>query len=128
MGQDDYEYAIFPSADGSGAVAWANRVADRQITGNTQEHGNCLIPDIRAGFERKGDRCVYTAFIPKKRIYPGTVGPGAVVSMGLTVFNADDPGAPDASRVTGGLSLTGENGVGRPGGWTEILLFATPRE
>jgi hypothetical protein len=30
-GQDDYEYAVFPAADGKGAVLWANRVADRQI-------------------------------------------------------------------------------------------------
>ena len=42
--------------------------------------------------------------------------------MGLTVLNADDPGAPDASRVKGGLSLAGENGIGRPQSWTEFVL------
>jgi hypothetical protein len=46
--------------------------------------------------------------------------------MGLTVFNADDPAAVDNARVKGGLSFTGENSVGHPQRWIEVLL-ADPR-
>ena len=123
-GQDDYEYAVFPSADGTGAILWANRVADRQITANTKEHGNCRIPDVTPAFARVEGGCVYETFLPKARIYPGTVAPGAVVALGLTVHNADDPAASDDARVKGGLSFTGENGVGHPTRWIEVLLSA----
>jgi hypothetical protein len=125
-GQDDYEYAVFPAADGKGAILWANRVADRQITANTKEHGNCIIPDVKPAFARTKDGYVYQVFLPSSRIYPGVVRAGAVVAMGLTVFNADDPAAVDNARVKGGLSFTGENSVGHPQRWIEVLL-ADPR-
>ena len=121
-GQDDYEYAVFPAADGKGAILWANRVADRQITANTKEHGNCRIPDVMPAFARTKDGYVYQVFLPSSRIYPGTVGAGAVVSMGLTVLNADDPAAIGDARVQGGLSFTGENAVGCPQRWIEVFL------
>ena len=123
-GQDDYEYAVFPAADGKGAVLWANRVADRQITANTKEHGNCIIPDVKPAFARTKDGYVYQVFLPSSRIYPGVVRAGAVVAMGLTVFNADDPAAADGDRVKGGLSPTGENAVCHPQRWIEIILAA----
>ena len=121
-GQDDYEYAVFPSADGTGAILWANRVADRQITANTKEHGNCRIPDVTPAFARTADGCVYETFLPKARIVPGTVEPGAVVALGLAVHNADDPAATGDARVKGGLSFTGEPAVGHPRRWIEVLL------
>ena len=121
-GQDDYEYAVFPSADGTCAILWANRVADRQITANTKEHGNCRIPDVTPAFARTADGCVYETFLPKARIVPGTVEPGAVVCLGLAVHNADDPAATGDARVKGGLSFTGENAVGHPTRWIEVLL------
>ena len=121
-GQDDYEYAVFPSADGQSAVLWANRVADRQITANTKEHGNCRIPGVTPSFVRTEDGFIYQAFLPSARIYPGTVGHNAIVSLGLTVHNADDPAATDDARVKGGLSFTGENNVGHPQRWIEVLL------
>lgn len=123
-GQDDYEYAVFPAADGKGAILWANRVADRQITANTKEHGNCIIPDVKPAFARSEDGYVYQVFLPSSRIYPGVVRAGAVVAMGLTVFNADDPAAADGDRVKGGLSPTGENAVCHPQRWIEIILAA----
>lgn len=121
-GQDDYEYAVFPSADGQSAVLWANRVADRQITANTKEHGNCRIPGVTPSFVRTEDGFIYQAFLPSARIYPGTVGPNAIVSLGLTVHNADDPAATDDARVKGGLSFSSENSVGHPQRWIEVLL------
>ena len=121
-GQDDYEYAVFPSADGTGAILWANRVADRQITANTKEHGNCRIPDVTPAFARTADGCVYETFLPKARIVPGTVEPGAVVALGLAVHNADDPAATGDARVKGGLSFTGEPAAGHPRRWIEVLL------
>ena len=122
-GQDDYEYAVFPSADGTcGAILWANRVADRQITANTKEHGNCRIPDVTPAFARTADGCVYETFLPKARIVPGTVEPGAVVALGLAVHNADDPAATGDARVKGGLSFTGEPAAGHPQRWIEVLL------
>jgi hypothetical protein len=65
---------------------------------------------------------VYQAFLPSARIYPGTVNAGAVVSLDLTVFNADDPAATGDTRVKGGLSFTGDNAVGHPQRWIEVLL------
>lgn len=121
-GQDDYEYAVFPASDGKGAVLWANRVADRQITANTKEHGNCRIPGVMPAFTRTKDGYVYQVFLPSSRIYPGTVRAGATVAMGLTVFNADDPAAVDDARVKGGLSFMGKNSVGHPQRWIEVLL------
>ncbi len=121
-GQDDYEYAVFPSADGTCAILWANRVADRQITANTKEHGNCRIPDMTPVFARTSDGCVYEVFLPRARIIPATVEPGAVVCLGLAVHNADDPAATGDARVKGGLSFTGEPAVGHPQRWIEVLL------
>ena len=123
-GHDDYEYAVFPAADGKEAVFWANRVADRQITGNTKEHGNCRIPDVKPAFARTEDGFEYLVFVPRSRIYPGNIRAGSTVSLGLTVFNADDPAAADGDRVRGGLSFTGENAVGRPALWIEAVLHA----
>ena len=60
--------------------------------------------------------------LPKRRIFLGVVKSGAVVSMGLDVFNADNPAAPDMERVKGGLSFTGEKSVGAPRRWVQVLL------
>ena len=122
-GQDDYAYAVFPSADGKGALLWANSVADRQITANTREHGNCLIPGVEPKFEKTVGGYAYMVHIPKRRIFPGVVKSGAVVSMGVDVFNADNPAAPDMERVKGGLSFTGEKSVGAPRRWVQVLLL-----
>ena len=120
-GQDDYEYAVFPTSDGRSAILWANRVADRQITANDKEHGNCRIPDVKPRFAIAGNGCVYQVFLPSPRIYPSVVSDGAVVALGLTVLNADDSAATGDARVKGGLSFTGENSVGRPKRWIEVF-------
>ena len=73
-------------------------------------------------FARTADGCVYETFLPKARIVPGTVEPGAVVALGLAVHNADDPAATGDARVKGGLSFTGEPAVGHPQRWIEVLL------
>ena len=122
LGQDDYEYAVFPNAGGDGAVMWANSLADRQITNYTKEHGNCLMPSMHPKFERIGSTGVYLVFFSAKRIFPSKVEKGGVVAMGLTVHNVDDASASGTARVGGGLSFTGENGVGRPRRWVQILL------
>jgi hypothetical protein len=77
---------------------------------------------VKPAFARTKDGYVYQVFLPSSRIYPGTVRAGAIVAMGLTAFNADDPAAVDNARVKGGLSFTGENSVGHPQRWIEVLL------
>ncbi len=121
--EDDYEYAFFPEPDGKGLVSWAHRVADRQITGNDREHGNCRIPGLNVAFERTEDGYVYSICLPRARINPGWITRNSVLSTGLVVYNADDPTLPPGrARVSGGLSLGRGDVVGHPQGWTELLF------
>lgn len=55
---------------------------------------------------------LFAAVAATATLLPGVTAPGLPppkdrASMGLAVFNADDPRAPDASRVAGGLALAG---------------------
>lgn len=120
--QDDYEYAIFPNESGPGAVTWANRVADCQMTGFFGQQGNCLIPEVPASFTRTSGGGVYEVFIPANRLLPGRLARGARMGLGLTVTDADDDALPYGRRVIGGASLgpAVASRVGRPRTWTEI--------
>ena len=122
--QDDYEYAVFPDASASGAITWANRVADCQMTGRFGQQGDCFIPEIPSSFVREDGRSVYTVFIPADRLAPGKLQKGAKMGLGLTVTNAEDEDVAYGHRVVGGASLgqCATSSVGNPRAWAEIVF------
>ena len=122
--QDDYEYAVFPDASASGAVTWANRVADCQMTGRFGQQGNCLIPEVPSSFARADGQSVYEVFVPADRLVPGKLAKGSRMGFGLTVTNAEDAKAAYGRRVAGGASLgpDASTRVGKPRAWTELVF------
>jgi hypothetical protein len=122
--ENDYDYAVYPNADGKTSRVFRRLTPDPQL-GLTQQapRDNTFANDIPSAFKRTADGYVYEVFFPGKYLLPVTLKKGWASGFGLLVNDRDD--AKTGAKVRSSLTLT-PNGTGchnKPHLWPTILLW-----
>lgn len=96
--KDDYEYGVYPSSDGSRAIAWRTRSADIQLTlGTRAPKDDTEATELTTSFCKTSKGYVYRVFIPNEYALPLAFKKGECFGLGLSVNNADSPAPPNGS-------------------------------
>jgi hypothetical protein len=120
--ENDYDYAVFPVADGRSAEVYRSRTPDPQLGLATQApQNNTLASDIPCAFKRTEDGYVYEVFFPAKYLLPIRLEKGAAIGFGLVANDRDE----SAGNVRSTLTVTpnGEDCYNQPHLWPALLLW-----
>lgn len=124
--ENDYDYALFPRADGKSSVVYRYRTPDPQLALATQApRDQTIAEDIPSAFRKTTDGYVYEAFFPARYLLPMRLEKGYAVGFGLFAADRDDTAAKYPNGVKSALTLapTGEGCYNKPHLWPAMLLW-----
>ncbi|XHR26709.1 MAG: sugar-binding protein [Chthoniobacteraceae bacterium] len=120
--ENDYEYAVHPSADGLQSEVYRRRTPDPQLGLATQApQNNTIAKDIPSAFKQTADGYVYEVFFPAKYLLPIRLEKGSAVGFGLSVNDRDDLQGDAKSSLT--ISPDGTDCSNQPQLWPAMLLW-----
>ena len=102
---DDYDYAVFPNAEGTSACVWRNHSPDIQLTMGTSAPPNlAFAPEIPVKFIRHKGGYSYEVAFPARFLLPIRLENGMAFGFSLFVNNRDER-KPEGKHL-GALTLT----------------------
>ena len=124
--ENDYEYAVYPNAEGNASIVWRVRTADQQLgLGIYAPKDKTVAKDIPSTFVRTKDGYRYRIFFPAKYLLPADLRTGKALGIGITVNNVNDSTLPLYKRRKSALSNTtdGTDCHQKPHLWPVYLLW-----
>jgi hypothetical protein len=119
--ENDYDYAVHPSADGLHSEVFRRLSPDPQLgLATTAPPDNAITEDIPSAFSRNENGYVYEIFFPAKYLLPIRLAEGQGFGLGLTVNDKDEADGPRRSSMTN--LLDGQDCFLRPHLWPYVLL------
>jgi len=118
--ENDYDYAVFPKADGKGSIVYRYRTPDPQLGLATQApRDNTIAEDIHSAFKRTDDGYIYEVAFPAKYLLPIKLSKGESFGFGLFVNDRDD-GKTVRSSMT--ITPSGTGCYNKPHLWPVMFL------
>ena len=121
--EDDYDYAVFPNADGKSSIVFRYHSVDRQLgLGTEAPQDKTIAHDIPSSFSNQNGVLTYRVFFPAKYLLPIRLQKGWVFGLGLFAADANQKGK--KYIVEGGLTLAPDNNgcCERPHLWPAVIL------
>ena len=118
--EDDYDYALFPNADGKSSIVFRNRSVEQQLGLATQAPpDNTIAPAIPSSFSNQDCVLTYRVFFPAKYLLPMKLRKGWVFGLGLYAADSNQPG-----KVDGALTVAPDGGgcYNKPHLWPAAIL------
>lgn len=118
--EDDYDYAVFPAADGKSAQVYRFRTVESQLGLATQAPPDrTFAPDIPCRFKAENGKLIYRVFFPARYLLPIRLQKNFVFGFGLFAADSDAP-----QKVNGCLTVDydAKGCFNRPHTWPAAVL------
>lgn len=121
--ENDYDYTIYPEADGKSVKVYRSRTPDPQLGLATQApKDKTIAEDIPASFRLVDNGYVYEIFFPAKYLLPTRLEKGYAIGFGLFVNDRDNlESKTPKSALT--LAPSGTDCYDKPHLWPTMLLW-----
>ena len=120
--ENDYDFTIHPSEDGTSAEVYRRRSPDPQLgLAVDAPPDNALAPEIPVAFRKSASGYTYEIYFPAKYLLPLRLENGSSFGFSLTLNDRDVLDEPIESSLT--VLRDGQDSYNRPHLWPVLLLW-----